>query len=197
MKQHQQPKPELLDTAIVKQHFEEAQRFAVTEIRRDLESEWTSNVLELPFGSPIEVVFYVWFSALRRVNLMDYELDLRPQVEANTDGDTYRLDFSVLPENVDEWREAEETYGVFFPKIGVELDGHDFHEKTKQQVTYRNKRDRALQRAGWKVFHYSGSELWKEAQAAATEVFEYSGEQLHEFRRRLRKAKHHSELRGL
>ena len=45
--------------------------------------------------------------------------------------------------------------------IAVELDGHDFHERTKEQVTYRNQRDRLLQAAGWAVFHFSGSELYR------------------------------------
>jgi len=45
----------------------------------------------------------------------------------------------------------------------VECDGHDFHEKTKQQVTKDNRRERELQIAGWHVFRFSGSEIWNHA----------------------------------
>jgi very-short-patch-repair endonuclease len=42
-------------------------------------------------------------------------------------------------------------------RLVVECDGHDFHEKTKQQVTKDNRRERELQIAGWHVFRFSGS----------------------------------------
>lgn len=42
----------------------------------------------------------------------------------------------------------------------VELDGHDFHEKTKAQVKRRNERDRFFASKGITVFHYSGSEVY-------------------------------------
>lgn len=56
-------------------------------------------------------------------------------------------------------------------RILVELDGHDFHEKTKEQVTYRNQRDRDLQMEGWKVLHYSGSELHRNPVQAAQDAY--------------------------
>lgn len=52
-----------------------------------------------------------------------------------------------------------EIYRLTFPLIAVEIDGHDFHERTKDQVTYRNRRDRDLQAAGWHVLHFSGGEV--------------------------------------
>jgi hypothetical protein len=52
-------------------------------------------------------------------------------------------------------------------KIAVELDGHDFHERTKEQVKLRDRRDRVLQRHGWIVLHISGSELVREPQVEA------------------------------
>ena len=46
------------------------------------------------------------------------------------------------------------------PKVAIELDGHDFHERTKEQVALRNERDRSAPQAdGWTVLHFSGSEL--------------------------------------
>jgi len=79
--------------------------------------------------SPIEVKFYVY--ALHTIP------QLRPQIEVGP----YRVDFAV-PER----------------KLLIELDGHDFH-KTRQQRTYDAKRDRYLIKDGWRVLHFTGSEI--------------------------------------
>ncbi len=47
-------------------------------------------------------------------------------------------------------------------KIAIELDGHEYH-KTKSQRTYDARRERALQRQGWRVIRYTGSEVYHDA----------------------------------
>ena len=95
--------------------------------------------------SPIEAIFWIWWSTIEALTLDQcFPFSLVPQHEVQCDGTVYRLDFAI-PEYL----------------IAVELDGHEFHEKTKEQVTYRNQRDRQLQAAGWTVFHFSGSELYR------------------------------------
>ena len=42
-------------------------------------------------------------------------------------------------------------------KIVVECDGHDFHEKTKDQVARDKSRVRDLEIAGWRVLRFTGS----------------------------------------
>lgn len=42
----------------------------------------------------------------------------------------------------------------------VECDGHDFHEKTKQQASKDKARDRAFQKSGALILRYSGSDIW-------------------------------------
>lgn len=44
-------------------------------------------------------------------------------------------------------------------KIVIECDGHDFHEKTKEQVEKDKKRDRHFTAKGFLLLRYSGSEL--------------------------------------
>lgn len=44
----------------------------------------------------------------------------------------------------------------------VECDGHDFHERTKEQAARDRKKDRDLQAAGFVVLRYTGSELWNQ-----------------------------------
>lgn len=124
--------------------------------------------------SPLEAIFLTWFHAVRAAHYyLCSDLDLRQQQSVEVRGQQYRLDFTVTPGDVDRWAEAEDL-GVVWPKIGVELDGHDYHERTKEQVTRRNKRDRELTKAGWTIFHYSGSELHNKPQACADEVFQHA-----------------------
>lgn len=93
--------------------------------------------------SPIEAVFLAWWYALRPL-YPHPQLVIVPQVDVHAGGSHYRLDFIISPPAL---------------KIAVETDGHAFHERTREQVDYRNRRDRALQSSGWRVFHFSGREL--------------------------------------
>lgn len=49
----------------------------------------------------------------------------------------------------------------------IECDGHDFHEKTKEQVRRDKERDRNLQGAGLTVLRYAGSEIVADPVACA------------------------------
>lgn len=59
-------------------------------------------------------------------------------------------------------------------RICVECDGHDYHERTKGQASRDKKRDRELQRAGWYVFRFTGSDIHKDARACAQEVANFT-----------------------
>jgi very-short-patch-repair endonuclease len=52
----------------------------------------------------------------------------------------------------------------------VECDGHDFHDRTKEQARKDRSRDRALQSLGYKVFRYTGSEIWSDVFKCAHEA---------------------------
>jgi very-short-patch-repair endonuclease len=110
--------------------------------------------------SPIEAVFWSWWQALTweddHLGGANPGLILETQVSVTTaDGSMFRLDFVVQGK-----------------KIAIELDGHDFHERTPEQVAHRNLRDRKLQADGWLVFHISGSELFRQPLARVKEVYE-------------------------
>lgn len=57
-----------------------------------------------------------------------------------------------------------------FCQYVVECDGHEFHEKTKEQVEKRNRRDRFLESKGYTVIHLSGSEIYNNPQQALYDV---------------------------
>lgn len=52
----------------------------------------------------------------------------------------------------------------------VECDGHDFHERTKEQARRDKQRDRFFQSRGFKVLRFTGSEIWADPEACADEV---------------------------
>jgi hypothetical protein len=44
-------------------------------------------------------------------------------------------------------------------RVAIELDGHDFHERTKEQASRDKARDRALVADGWRVMRFTGSDV--------------------------------------
>lgn len=55
-------------------------------------------------------------------------------------------------------------------RVVVELDGHDFHERTKEQAQRDKARDRALTADGFIVIRFTGSEVFRDAHACIDEV---------------------------
>jgi very-short-patch-repair endonuclease len=52
----------------------------------------------------------------------------------------------------------------------IECDGHDFHERTKQQASRDRERDRNLQSFGFLVFRYTGRDIWSDVFSCASEA---------------------------
>lgn len=67
----------------------------------------------------------------------------------------YRLDFAVLHNG---------------KKICIEADGHEFHEKTKEQAMHDRERDRVLQLDGWMVLRFTGSEIHNNGAKCAKQI---------------------------
>ena len=55
-------------------------------------------------------------------------------------------------------------------KLVVELDGHDFHERTKEQASRDKARDRFMTAQGIQVVRFTGSEIWANPLACAEDV---------------------------
>lgn len=123
--------------------------------------------------SPIEVAFGAAFMLLGEyvysqvalhepgydgpVNALDFEFVLQCQKKIGR----HRVDFL-----------ASWSYDEPRQKIIVECDGHNFHERTKEQAQKDRAKDRDWQNAGFRVFRFTGSEIYRDAFACATEVFE-------------------------
>lgn len=57
--------------------------------------------------------------------------------------------------------------------LAVECDGHDFHEKTKEQARRDKARDRAIQAASVPIFRFAGSEIYADAGKCARTCLEF------------------------
>jgi hypothetical protein len=164
-------RPDWQDCELVTRHVQGAARFAAQNIERSLLV--TLRHLQWYCQSPIEAIYWIWWDCVICSHEFGIgfgpadELEdgfgfsvedwtLTPQQEVVVDGMTFRVDFEIHPAS-ESLRNVWAKY--LMPRIAIEMDGHDFHEKTKEQVTYRNARDRALQRTGWLVLHFSGSEV--------------------------------------
>ena len=54
--------------------------------------------------------------------------------------------------------------------IVVELDGHAFHERTKEQASRDKARDRSLVARGWSVLRFTGSEIYADPKCCILET---------------------------
>lgn len=55
-------------------------------------------------------------------------------------------------------------------RVIVEIDGHDFHERTKEQVRRDKARERAIVATGVPVLRFSGSEVYESPEACVDQV---------------------------
>jgi len=85
---------------------------------------------------------------------------LRPQEPVKTRRGEYRVDVLV----------TVAMPGGSELKLAVECDGHDFHERTKEQAAHDKRRDRALTEIGLRLVRFTGSEIWRDPWACAEEV---------------------------
>lgn len=81
----------------------------------------------------------------------------------------YKCDF-VVTTFVDE-KDSNNTRH-YMSKLAIECDGHDFHEKTKEQVARDKKRDRFFVSEGYKLLRYSGSEIYNNFESIIDEITE-------------------------
>lgn len=100
---------------------------------------------------------------------------VRPQFQIGS----YRVDFLIhaydfLASGWDDdecWFPYHETH---WRSLVVECDGHDFHERTKEQAARDRKRDRELSLKGYDVFRFTGSEIWRDPIKCAEDVIQWA-----------------------
>lgn len=55
--------------------------------------------------------------------------------------------------------------------VAIECDGHDFHDRTKEQATRDRERDRQFQKQGLLIARFTGRDIWANPTRCAAEAF--------------------------
>ena len=141
--------------------------------------EMHSNCLELGMQSPIEDMFWIASGVLCAGQFVEVNpgpehdalgeliigrgVCIKPQAKIGN----YRVDFllSQIGLGPDD---------IYTPVV-VELDGHEFHDKDKNQRSYEKARDRFLVKNGLRVLHFTGSDVVKDPFKVAHEALSMIG----------------------
>jgi very-short-patch-repair endonuclease len=139
-------------------------------------SQWMyTAMIEDGIQSPIEDLFFIAFNAMAESSFSEVNppylfnnidattscgrgVYIKPQYKINK----YKVDFMIHSHGI-----APEEYCT---PVVIELDGHDFHDKNKQQRAYEKSRDRHIVKSGFRILHYTGSEIFADPFKAAYEV---------------------------
>lgn len=119
-----------------------------------LEKQWPSVDL---CESPIEVAYY---EGIVGREIFGYKLRLQEEVMCGSAAAfKYRIDFIFIHPQMQ--------------TVCVEIDGHAYHERTKEQARSDKQRDRRLMLLGWRVLHFTGSEIFQSAEGCALETLQH------------------------
>lgn len=114
----------------------------------------------IDFNDPPRVKFKVAGNPVGGVGRLGNEADLYQQVEIGS----YRVDFL--------FRVRRDRWVDFSTLLVVEIDGHDFHERTKEQASADRSRDRFFMRSGISVIRFTGSEVYRSPTRCAEETID-------------------------
>lgn len=116
-------------------------------------------------NSPIEKIFYMSMNIV----IIKYGIDmyLIPQYEVVTDTKKYITDFTFL------YRESGSNEDYSETNIIVECDGHNYHKRTKEQISYENNRELEIKNKGYDIIHFSGSQIYNNPYGCAERTIDY------------------------
>lgn len=144
-----------------------------------IETEIEENKYE--FGSPLEkLFFYAWNISYQSIMPI---FSIIPQYKISQ----YRVDFLIDPLTffVNHPSKYSDKTLKFIDKnlkrLVVEIDGHDFHERTKEQAKKDKERDRFLQSKNYQVFRFTGSEILNNLSSCSWEVYSQAQRNLDDF----------------
>jgi len=133
----------------------------------DTRMEWFEHHCE----SPIEAIFGVFLTMsldMSYPSLLEW-CEAGREVENTFD----KCSFLLIPQY--RWQNyridwALRIKGAKRPWIFIECDGHDFHERTKEQAERDRSKDREIQAADITIFRFTGRELWRDPVTCAEQV---------------------------
>ena len=101
-------------------------------------------------------------------------VEIHLQQEIGLDTKVFRVDLLLevagscfVPVSADCWQRDQRNL-----RIVVEVDGHQYHERTREQARRDKSRDRLFSKHGYIVVRYTGSEIFREVYRAVQELAE-------------------------
>lgn len=103
-------------------------------------------------------------------NLINRKIELDPRrplmiIRAQAQIENRRVDFLIhaFDHNNGTWR-----------RLLVECDGHDYHERTKEQAAKDRSKDRLATLSGYDFFRFTGSEIWRDPWGCASQIGDWA-----------------------
>lgn len=100
---------------------------------------------------PQQAMDHIFFKDTNRTKIM-----IVPQYRFKK----YRIDLAWINRQIEK---------MFF----IECDGHEFHERTKEQAKQDRSRDRECQKNGIPIIRFTGSEIWEDPVGCAVQIIEF------------------------
>lgn len=145
----------------------------------DLENEYTNTVIgtnllngETAIGdcdSPIEQLYFL---ALKNSCIYEnIDLTIETQKEIYANGKKYKVDFYITASELFSLVKNDK-HTIYSREVNlcVECDGHNFHEKTKEQVSKDKSRERDIMSKGLNLIRFSGSEIYTKSNKCAIQT---------------------------
>lgn len=87
--------------------------------------------------------------------------------------DEARAGVTLVPQY--RWGKYVIDFALHIPKMTprfmfIECDGHEFHERTKEQAAHDRMKDRAIQTATIPVLRFTGSEIYRDPSSCALQI---------------------------
>lgn len=137
--------------------------------------EMFNNLGDYGMQSPIEDLFWI---ALH-LQCAAERVPVNPDIDLRSDHQTWYGVFSTPQAKIDSYRVdfllERFGFGERAVPVIVELDGHEFHDKDKRQRSYEKARDRHLVKRGYRVLHFTGSDVVADPYRVAFEALETLG----------------------
>ena len=119
-----------------------------------------NQIQDRNIASPIEQLVFMAINCHARIFRLGLKVD--PQFEIGK----YRVDFKVSYYRNEGDSQSSKT-------VLVECDSQQFHERSESERRYEKQRDRDLQKCGYKIFRFTGSEITKDPYKISSEILEY------------------------
>jgi len=150
------------------------------EIGKFCEIDWNIDLWnkcqEQGMESPIEQILYCALKTIRKLNYIE---EAEPWEDEKI---TYLRGLGFYPQyQIEKYRVDFLVGNYIFTKdhiqikkeVIVECDSQQFHDRSEQERRYEKQRDRFLQSKNYKIFHYTGAEIFKNPLLIAQEIIAY------------------------